>query len=173
WPLPKPLHLDRMTAFPGLCAHFDSHFSSIIYIMRTKTHSLRYADLGYPVKRPARLFHTKKRPTGLLWILLRKMSGYALGLWRIKTMARPRKYYVLLSLDHPPKILNGSDAARKAGVFAYGYKTLTNAQEYIAWWQYERQAGPPRSERYVPKHLRPQRTCYYRPGDDEPYLTYG
>lgn len=88
-------------------------------------------------------------------------------------MARPRKYYVLLSLDAPPEIIDGSDAARKAGHFGYGYKTRQAAEEDAAWWQYERKTEHVMSERYVPKYMRIQRTCYYRPGDEEPYLTYG
>jgi hypothetical protein len=88
-------------------------------------------------------------------------------------MARPRKYYVLLSLDAPPQILTGSDAARKAGHYGYGYKTLTDAQEYIAWWQYERQIEHAMSERYITKQMRVQRTTYYRPGEETPYLAYG
>ena len=88
-------------------------------------------------------------------------------------VARPRQYYVLLSLDAPPRILDGSDAARKAGVFGNGFTTLTDAQEYVAWWQYERQTEHVMSPRYVPTHMRIKRATYYRPGDDQPYLTYG
>ena len=87
-------------------------------------------------------------------------------------VARPRKYYVLLSLDAPPRIIDGSDAARQAGHFSHGYKTRHEAEEAAAWWQYERTTYQP-SERYVPKYLRPQRVSYYRPGDAEPYLSYG